>query len=311
VSIDRRAVERAAHRIAGRVRRTPVVEVEAALFGAPAILKLELLQNTGSFKVRGAFNRLLGAPRAPAGVIAASGGNHGLGVAAAAAALGLRAQIFVPTSSPPVKVERLRALGADVTVTGAFYADALSASIERARDTGAVVVHAYDQPEVAAGQGTAGLELEEQAGPLDTVLVPVGGGGLVAGIAAALEDRCRVIGVEPARCPTLHAALAAGEPVDVPVGGVAADSLGARRLGRICFDIARRTGLRSVLVDDDAITAARSLLWEELRVTAEHGGATALAALAAGAYRPASGERVAVVISGGNTDLRTLPRAPG
>jgi threonine dehydratase len=306
VTLDRRAVERAARRIAGRVRRTPAVAVEAPLFGTPVVLKLELLQLTGSFKVRGAFNRLLGSPPPPAGVIAASGGNHGLGVAHAAAALGVRAEVFVPVSSPPVKLDRLRALGAEVTVTGAFYADALQASEARARDTGALVVHAYDQPEVAAGQGTLALELEEQAGGLDTVLVGVGGGGLGAGIAAALEGRCGVVAVEPARCPTLRRALDAGEPVDVDVGGVAADSLGARRIGQVCFDVARRTGMRSLLVEDDAIVAARQLLWREFRVTAEHGGATALAALLCRAYRPSRGERVAVVVSGGNTDPATL-----
>jgi threonine dehydratase len=310
VSIDRCDVERAAQRISGRVRRTPVLDAGASLFGTPTILKLELLQITGSFKVRGAFNRLLDAPRSPAGVIAASGGNHGLGVAHAAAALGLRAEVFVPVSSPPVKVERLRGLGAEVTVTGAFYADAYQASVARARATGALVVHAYDQPEVAAGQGTVALELEEQAGALDTVLVGVGGGGLVAGIAAALEDRCHVVAVEPARIPTLHHALDADMPVDVPVSGVAADSLGARRIGQVCLTIARRTKMRSVLVGDDAIVAARRLLWEEFRVTAEHGGATALAALLSGAYTPSAGERVAVVVSGGNTDPCTLQPSP-
>jgi len=306
VILDRGAVEQAAQRIAGRVRRTPVVELDGAPSGTPVLLKLELLQRTGSFKVRGAFNRLLGTSPPPAGVIAASGGNHGLGVAHAAAALGVRAEIFVPVSSPEVKVERLRALGAEVTVTGAYYADALQASEARARDTGAVVVHAYDQPEVAAGQGTLALELEEQADGLDTVLVGVGGGGLIAGIAAALEGRCRVVAVEPARCPTLHQALDAGAPVDVEVGGVAADSLGARRIGRVCFDIARRTGMRSLLVQDDAIVAARRLLWEEFRVTAEHGGATALGALLSGVHPQSDGERLAVVVSGGNTDPSTL-----
>ena len=310
--IGRADVERAAARIAGHVRRTPVLEIADAALGAPLVLKLELLQATGSFKVRGAFNRLLDAPRHPAGVVAASGGNHGLGVAHAARTLGLRAEIFVPTSSPPVKVERLRALGADVTVTGAFYADALAASATRAASTGALVVHAYDQPEVAAGQGTLALELEQQAPALDTVLVAVGGGGLVAGIAAALEGRCRVVAVEPEHCPTLHDALAAQRPVEVTVGGVAADSLGARRIGDVCFAVARRTGMRSLLVGDDAIARARRLLWEELRVTAEHGGATALAALLCGAYTPVAGERVAVVVSGGNTDPATLaPRPTG
>jgi len=304
--IDRRDVEHAAARIAGRVRRTPVMEVDSSLLGAPTILKLELLQRTGSFKVRGAFNRILSAERSATGVIAASGGNHGLGTAHAARALGLRAEIFVPESSPTVKVERLRALGAHVTIAGAFYADAYEASAARGAVTGALVVHAYDQLEVAAGQGTLALELEQQAGALDTVLVPVGGGGLMAGIAAALESRCQVVAVEPERISTLHSALAADRPVDVPVAGLAADSLGARRIGQVCFAIAKRTGMRSVLVPDDAIATARRLLWDELRVTAEHGGATALAAVLCGAYEPAAGERLAVVISGGNTDPGTL-----
>ncbi|MQA85781.1 MAG: pyridoxal-phosphate dependent enzyme [Streptosporangiales bacterium] len=295
--IDRTDVERAADRIAGRVRRTPVLEVEDRRFGWPTFLKLELLQHTGSFKPRGIFNRMLAASVPEVGVIAASGGNAGLAVAHAARELGHRAEIFVPESSPRLKVERLRTLGAEVTVTGAFYAEALDASAERAAETGALVVHAYDQPEVVAGQGTLACELAEQIPGLDTVLVAAGGGGLVAGIAAALEGRrCGVVAVEP---------------VDVAVGGVAADSLGARRVGRICFAVATRTGIRSTLVPDEAIVSAQRMLWAEFRVVAEPGGAAALAALLCGAYKPHPDERVGVVVCGANTDPATVTGLSG
>ncbi|HEX6754817.1 MAG TPA: threonine/serine dehydratase [Mycobacteriales bacterium] len=301
--IDRGDVEAAADRVGWRVRRTPTVVVDAAPFGHPVALKLELLQHTGSFKPRGVLNRLLAADLEPGSrVIAASGGNAGLAVAYAARELGLRADIVVPVSCPAVKVDRLRALGASVTRAGAFYPDAYAVAAGTAQRTGTPLVHAYDQAEVCAGQGTLALELIEQAGPVDTVLVAVGGGGLVAGIAAALEDRVRVVGVEPEGCPTLHAALAAGRPVDVPVGGIAADSLGAGRIGEVCWAVARRTGLRSVLVPDEAIARVRRRLWDELRVLAEYGGATALAPLITGAYLPERGERVAAVVCGGNTD---------
>jgi threonine dehydratase len=296
-------VEAAADRVGWRVRRTPTVVVDAGPFGHPVALKLELLQHTGSFKPRGMFNRLLAADLEPGSrVVAASGGNAGLAVAYAARELGLHADIVVPVSSPAVKVDRLRALGAAVTRAGAFYPDAYAVAIETAGRTRAPLVHAYDQAEVCAGQGTLALELVEQAGPVDTVLVAVGGGGLVAGIAAALEGRARVVGVEPERCPTLHAALAAGRPVDVPVGGIAADSLGAGRIGEVCWAVARRTGLHCVLVPDEAIARVRRRLWDELRVLAEYGGATALAPLLTGAYLPERGERVAAVVCGGNTD---------
>jgi threonine dehydratase len=249
------------------------------------------------------FNRLLAADLQPGSrVVAASGGNAGLAVAYAASELGLGADIVVPLSCPAVKVDRLRALGASVTRAGAFYPDAYAVAVEKAAASGDPLVHAYDQPEVCAGQGTLAIELLEQVGPVDTVLVAVGGGGLVAGIAAALEDRVRVVGVEPEGCPTLHTALAADHPVDVSVGGIAADSLGAGRVGDVCWAVARRTGLRSVLVGDDAVARVRRRLWEELRVLAEYGGAAALAPLLTGAYLPERGERVAAVVCGGNTD---------
>jgi threonine dehydratase len=304
--ITRADVEEAAERVGARVRRTPTVEVEPEALGTPApvLLKLELLQHTGSFKPRGIFNRILGS-RADAkanGVIAASGGNAGLAVAYAAEQLGLHAEIFVPVSASPVKVARLRTLGAVVNVTGAHYADAFAASQERAAATGALVVHAYDQPEVAAGQGTLARELQDQEPGVDTVLVAVGGGGLIAGMATWLAGRARVVAVEPERCPTMARALERGEPVDVEVGGIAVDSLGARRVSEEALLACQRAGALSVLVSDEAIGAARKLLWDRLRVAAEPGGACAVAALSAGAYRPGLGERVAAIVCGGNTD---------
>ncbi|WP_214416348.1 threonine/serine dehydratase [Sphaerisporangium fuscum] len=303
--LTREDVQRAAERIAGHVRRTPLLD------GGPGpLLKLESLQHSGSFKVRGAFNRILAAEHLPeAGIIAASGGNHGLAVAYAARVLGVRAEIFVPVISSPVKVAGLRALGAHVHQTGAIFAEAYEASAKRAAETGALEIHAYDQAEVVAGQGTVGLEILDQArdgGGVDTILVAVGGGGLIGGITAAVAGAARVVAVEPERIPTLHEALARQEPVLVEVSGVAADSLGASRIGRIAFDTVTAAGVRSVLVTDDAIIEARRELWRDHRVAAEHAGAAALAALRSGAYAPAPGERVAVVVCGANTDPATL-----
>lgn len=300
-------IESAAHRIANWVRTTPVVEVEGSAFGLadPVLLKLELLQHTGSFKPRGAFNRVLAAG-APDLVVAASGGNHGLAVAYVAHALHRRAEIFVPATAPRVKVEGIRALGAQVELIGSTYAEALVASTTRAEQTGALVVHAYDQPEVLAGQGTVGRELERQSPDLDTVLVAVGGGGLIGGIATWWSHRARVVSVEPEGCPTLHAALAAGFPVVVEVGGLASDALGASRVGVHGLAAAAAAGVTSVLVTEAAIGDTRRLLWQRLRVAAEPGGATALAALTSGAYRPDPGERVGVVICGGNGDPSDL-----
>jgi threonine dehydratase len=300
--IDRSDVAAAARRLDGRVRRTPIIETR--LLGVPLLLKLELLQHTGSFKLRGALNRILGGTVPAAGVIAASGGNAGLGVAYAARMVGAAAEIFVPESTPPMKISRLRDLGAEVRITGAFYGDADAACTVRAAESGALLVHAYDQPEVAAGNGTVGLELAEHRP--DTVLVATGGGGLAGGIAAALEGRAKVVAVEPVASQAMHAALAAGHPVDVSVGGIAADSLGAPRVGAVGHAVATRTGMGSLVVPDEVILAARALLWEELRLVAEPGGATALAALVCGAYKPVAGERVAVVVCGGNTDPASL-----
>lgn len=306
-------VRAAARRVAGRVRRTPLIEVDPAPL-APAgrmWLKLELAQHTGSFKARGAFNHVLAArdagrlPRA--GVVAASGGNAGLAFAYAAAETGVPAEVFVPETAPAVKVARLRALGAAVVQVGTRYAEAQDAALKRAADTGALFCHAYELPEVCAGQGTLGLEiLEQTGGEVDTVLLAVGGGGLMAGVAAALDGRARVVGVEPATIPTLERALHAGGPVDVAVSGVAADSLGATRLGDIAFAVASRTGVRPVLVSDEAIIDARRFVWDEYRLVVEHGTAAAVAALRAGAYRPSPDERVLIVLCGANTNPSDL-----
>jgi threonine dehydratase len=281
-----------------------VIETDASEFGLPACtirLKLELLQHSGSFKARGAFTNLLTREIPKAGVVAASGGNHGAAVAYAAMRLGKPAKIFVPSVSSPAKIARIREYGADLTIEGDRYADALAASEAWTQQTGALPVHAFDQNETIMGQGTIGLELDEQAPDVDTVLVAVGGGGLVAGIAAWYAGRIKVIGVEPFASPTLTKALEAGQPVDAEAGGLAADSLAPRRVGERVFPIARKYAPRTVLVTDDAIAEAQKTLWRALRIVAEPGGAAAFSAILSGAYRPEAGERVAVVISGGNT----------
>jgi len=304
-TLTRNGIEAAAARIAPYLRRTPTLALEADALGVAGqlVLKLEFLQVTGSFKPRGAFNRLLSAEIPEVGVIAASGGNHGVAVAYAAHRLGVPATIFVPTIAAPAKLKRIRDSGAEVIVSGSNYAEALALSMERAKASGALVVHAYDQPEVILGQGTVGLELMAQAPTLDTVLIAVGGGGLIGGIALALAGSgVRIIGVEPVLAPTLHDALAAGRPVPVEVAGVAADSLGAREVGPLALAILQEQGVRVLLVEDDAIRTAQRVLWHELRILAEPGGATALAALLSNGYRPQPGERVGVVLCGGNTD---------
>ncbi len=298
-------IEAASKRIAGYVRTTPILHLEAKAWGSDAhlVLKLEQLQLTGSFKPRGAFNRVLTHPVPPTGIIAASGGNHGVAVAYVAQQLGHRAEIFVPEQCPPVKVQRLRNYGAHVTLIGASYAEALIASQVRASETGALVVHAYDQPEVVVGQGTLAYEFARQAPDLDTILVAVGGGGLIGGTAAWFEKDVRIVGVEPESAPTLVAALQTDKPIDVEVGGVAADSLGARQAGMLAFSLAKYYVNRVVLVRDEDILAAQRILWDDLRIVAEPGGATAAAALISGAYQPVAGERVGIVVCGGNADL--------
>ncbi|MCE1235540.1 MAG: threonine/serine dehydratase [Hyphomicrobiales bacterium] len=303
------AVEAAENRIRPHVRRTPGMTVEGAAFGLadPVHLKLELFQHTGSFKARGAFNNLLARPVPKIGVTAASGGNHGAAVAYAAACLGHRARIFVPTVSSPVKIARIRAYGAEVVVAGERYADAALLSEAWARESGALVVHPYDSPYTIAGQGVVAKEWEEDAADgLDTILVAVGGGGLIAGVALWFHGRVRVVAVEPQGSRALHAARAAGRPVDVETGSIAVDSLGAKRVGELAHAIAEDHVDDAVLVPDSAIVEAQKRLWSRLRIAAEPGGATALAALLAGQYRPERGERVGVLVCGGNVDLTSL-----
>src|SRR5436190_6350219 len=290
--------------IAPHIRRTPMVQIDGADIGlAPGAvtLKLELMQHSGSFKARGAFVNLLTRPVPQAGVVAASGGNHGAAVAYAAMRLGVPAKIFVPTISSPAKIQRIRDYGADLVVGGERYADALAASDEWAARSGALMVHAFDQPETLLGQGTIGLELDEQQAALNTLLVSVGGGGLIGGIAAWYAGRIRVIGVEPELSPTLTKAFEAGRPVDAEASGIAADSLAPKRVGEHVFPIARRHVERVVLVTDAQIRQAQEKLWQVLRVVAEPGGAAAFAALLSGRYQPQPGERVGVLVSGGNT----------
>ena len=286
------------------IRRTPVVEANGDEFGLPATtltLKLELLQHSGSFKARGAFANLLAREVPKAGIVAASGGNHGAAVAYAAMKLRKPARIFVPSISSPAKIQRIREYGADLVIEGDRYADALAASEAWAQQTGAMPIPAFDQNETIMGQGTLGLELEQQAADIDTVLVSVGGGGLIAGIAAWYAGRIKVVGVEPLASPTLTKAFEAGHPVDAEAGGLAADSLAPRRVGELVFPIVQKYARQTVLVSDDAIAKAQAQLWRGLRIVAEPGGAAAFSAILSGAYKAAPGERVAIVISGGNT----------
>ncbi len=305
--ITRDDVLAARDRIQGRVRRTPLLGPA----GSDGVwLKCEHLQRCGVFKTRGAFNRQLAAIErgelGDAGVVIASGGNAGLAHAFAARELGIRATVFVPKAAPEVKVRRIEAYGAEVVRSGSEYAEALAASLAFAQDRGAVVAHAYDQPEVAAGAGTLAEEVLEDGPGIDTVVVAVGGGGLYAGVAAAVRGRARVVAVEPERCPTLHRAMSAGHPVDVEVSGVASDSLGARRIGDLAFAALQAEPPVSVLVGEDAIVEARRRLWADYRIASEHGAATAYAGLLSGAYSPADGERVCVVVCGANTDPATV-----
>jgi threonine dehydratase len=290
--------------IAPYIRRTPIVEVDAADFGAvhatPFTLKLELLQHAGSFKARGAFTSLLTRKIPAAGVVAASGGNHGAAVAYAAKKLNVPAKIFVPSIASPAKIQQINDYGAQLVIGGDRYADALAASEAWVASSGALPIHAYDQRETMIGQGTVGLEFEQQA-PITTLMVAVGGGGLIAGIAAWFDGRIKIIAVEPDKAPTLTRALEAGRPVDAEAGGVAADSLAPRQVGQLVFPIVSRHVKQTVLVSDEAILDAQRRLWTALRVVAEPGGAAALAALTSGAYVPSAGERVGVLICGGNT----------
>jgi threonine dehydratase len=286
------------------VRHTPVVRVDLSEFGrepGPVALKLECLQHSGSFKARGAFANLLTRPIPPCGVVAASGGNHGAAVAYAAMRLGIPATIFLPSVTSPSKVERIKSYAANLVVAGERYADALAASEEFAGDSGALAVHAFDQPETLLGQGTVGCEIDADLPDIDTLLVAVGGGGLIGGIAAWFRGRVRIIAVEPELSPTLWRALAARQPVDAETEGIAADSLAPKRVGKLMFPIAQAFVERVVLITDDDIRAAQLALWDKLRVVAEPGGAAAFGALLSGKYAPAAGERVAVLVCGANT----------
>ncbi len=305
--VTREDVSAAAERIRGHVRRTPLMppsEQDAVW------VKCEHLQHCGVFKTRGAFNRQLAAVESgeigPAGITIASGGNAGLAHAYVAQRLGIAATVFVPEAAPEVKVARIRSYGAEVRRVGSEYAEALAASVAFGEETGAVLAHAYDQPDIVSGAGTIGAEILADEPSIDTIVVAVGGGGLYAGIAAAALGRARVVAVEPERCPSLNAAMAAGAPVDVAVSGVAADSLGARRIGDLAFAAQEAEPPVSVLVGEDEIVAARAALWADYRIASEHGAATAYAALLSGRYVPEPGERVALLVCGANTDPSTL-----
>jgi threonine dehydratase len=302
--VNRAEIERCEAVIRPYIRRTPIIEIDSADIGIESnrlCLKLELFQHAGVFKVRGAFTNLLTRKIPAAGVVAASGGNHGAAVAYAAMKLKVPAKIFVPTVASPAKLQRIREYGADLVVEGDLYADALAASEAWVKQSGALPLHAFDQDETMLGQGTVGMELEAQAPDVETVLVSVGGGGLIAGIAAWYAGRVKVIGVEPYASPTLTKALEAGHPVDAEAGGIAADSLAPRRVGERVYPIAEKHVHGTVLVTEEAILRAQQVLWDVLRVVAEPGAAAAFSALLSGAYKPMAGERVAVIICGGNT----------
>jgi threonine dehydratase len=313
--IDRNGIAAVEKVIRPHIRRTPVITVDGGDFGlesSEVTFKLELLQHGGSFKARGAFTNLLTRQVPQAGVVAASGGNHGVAVAFAAMKLGVVARIFVPRVASKEKTDRIRAYGADLVIAGSRYAEALAASQEWVAQSGAMPVHAYDQAETLLGQGTVGLELAEQAPEVDTLLVAVGGGGLIGGVAAWYGGRIKIVGVEPEAAPTLANAIRAGRPVDSEAGGIAADSLAPKRVGELMFPIAQSYVSRVVLVSDEAIQEAQVELWKVLRVAAEPGGAAALAALLSRRYQPAAGERVGVLVCGGNTtavDFTTAKRS--
>ena len=311
----RREIEDAAQRLHARaghfLLQTPLWKLPASAVGlvapgAEVWLKLEHLQVSGSFKARGMMNRLLANDIPASGVVVASGGNAGIATAAAARALGVRCEVFLPGVSPEAKRDRLRDLGAEVVVVGEIYPDALAACIARQKETGALLTHAYDQPEVVAGAGTLGREIEAQGGLPDSVLVSVGGGGLIGGLAAWFEQRSRVVAIEPEHAPTLFRAREAGEPVDVQVGGIAADSLGAKRIGALSWDITQRQVRDALLLPDDAIRAAQRWMWKEMKLAVEPAAALPLAALQTGAYRVRDGERVCLIVCGANVDPATL-----
>ncbi len=303
--IAREQIEAAEHVIRPHIRRTPILTVEGRDFGLDSIqivFKLELFQHSGSFKARGAFTNMLTREVPAAGVVAASGGNHGAAVAFAAMKLGKPATIFVPSVASPAKLDRIRAYGAELVITGDRYAKSLEASQEWTTQSGALAIHAYEGDETLSGQGTLGMELEEQAPNLDSLLVAVGGGGLIGGVASWYQNRVKMVAVEPFAAPTLEHALRVGKPVDAPAGGIAADSLAPRQVGQQMFPIAQQYVKEVVLVTDEEIIEAQKRLWETLRVVAEPGGAAAFAGLLSGRYKTQPGERVGVIVCGGNTD---------
>ncbi|NIX75435.1 threonine/serine dehydratase [Microvirga sp. c23x22] len=308
--MTRADIEAAHTRIAAHIRHTPAWTLPGAFgHGGPVSLKLEFLQHAGSFKTRGAFNTLLSKPVPAAGIAAASGGNHGAAVAYAAKQLGAKARIFVPEISSPAKIAVIRSHGAEVVIGGARYADAQAACDRYVAESGALRVHPFDADTTIAGQGTLAREWEADAPALDTVLVAVGGGGLISGVASWWAGRVKVVGVEPEGSRALHAALEAGRPVDVDVQSVAADSLGARSAGELVYAICREAVDHVALVTDDAIRDAQAQLWRDWRIASEPGGATALAALTSGAYKPASGERIGILLCGANVELAKLDDA--
>ena len=293
-------IKTASARVTPYIRQTPVVTFETRTLTQPVTLKLEQLQHAGSFKTRGAFNTLLGTEPPAAGLVAASGGNHGAAVAYAAQRLGFPARVYVPEIAGPAKISLIRACGADLQVVPGAYSNALEQAKAWEEKTGAMQIHAYDAEATVAGQGSCFVEWEQQGLNADTVLIAVGGGGLIAGALGWFQGRCKIVAVEPERCATLHAALSASAPVNVEVSGVAANALGAQKIGTICFDLAQSTGIESVLVSDAAITQAQRRLWQDLKQVVEPAGAAALAAVLSGAYTPEPDERLAVLVCGGN-----------
>jgi threonine dehydratase len=306
MTINRATITEAAKRIAPFIRKTPVMDIALPGIDKPVCLKLELFQHTGSFKPRGAFNNLVGAKIPKAGIAAASGGNHGAAVAYAAKVLGIKARIFVPTISSPAKVARIAGYGATIVQEGANYQEAVGLCEDYVRESGALNIHAYDMETTLAGQGTLARELEEQAPDLDTVLVAVGGGGLIGGIASWYQSKSKVVGVEPETCNCLHAALAAGDTITIKPSGLAADSLGASSAGSLMFPIAQKFVEPVVLISDEDIRNAQRCLWTNAQIVTEPGGAAAFAAFLSGRYKPAKSERVGIIVCGANTPLETF-----
>lgn len=305
LEVSRERIQAAERVIRPHIRRTPILEVDGAEFGLDSIrivFKLELFQHSGSFKARGAFSNMLTREVPAVGVVAASGGNHGAAVAFAAMKLGKPATIFVPSVASPTKLERIRGYGAKLIIAGDRYAESLEASEAWTAQSGAMPIHAYEGTTTLVGPGTLGMELEEQDPNLDSLLIAVGGGGLIGGVAAWYQNRVKIISIEPSEAPTLHLALNAGRPVDSPAGGIAADSLAPRQVGQQMFPIAQKFVQSSLLVSDSEIVEAQRKLWDTVRIAAEPGGAAAFAGLLSRRYQPQPGERVGVIVCGANTD---------